>query len=119
MAALGEPPTIGKIKLIIKQLVFALDYFHSKMIFHRDLKPQNILIDANSNVKIADFGLARRFSPVSKPYSNIVQTLWYRAPEVLLGKTNYGKEIDIWSLGCIFAELLTGKNLFEGRDSVE
>jgi serine/threonine protein kinase len=72
---------------------------------HRDLKPQNLLIDKNGNIKLADFGLARAFGLPVKTYTHEVVTLWYRAPEILLGQKQYSTPVDIWSIGCIFAEM--------------
>lgn len=79
---------------------------------HRDLKPENILLDSNCNIKLADFGLGRAFQIPAKPYTNEVQTLWYRAPELLLGSDKYSVAIDIWSCGCMMAELSTHRPLF-------
>ena len=92
---------------------------HRKRIIHRDLKPQNILIDDHCDVKIADFGLARIYSVPIRPYTNQVVTLWYRAPELLLGALDYSTPIDIWSLGCIFAELVTKNPLFTGDSELD
>jgi len=72
---------------------------------HRDLKPQNLLIDKNGNIKLADFGLARAFGLPVKTYTHEVVTLWYRAPEILLGQKQYSTPVDIWSIGCIYAEM--------------
>ena len=91
-----------------------LSFIHSCNIFHRDLKPQNILMNSKGDVKLADFGLARTFTRESQSYSQNVVTLWYRAPELLVGTNCYNQSIDIWSVGCIFFELLTGKVLFRG-----
>lgn len=102
------------IKKFLYQILSGLYYCQTNRIIHRDLKPQNILIDSNWNVKIADFGLARCFQIPFKPYTPCVQTLWYRAPEVLLGGNGYTTAIDIWSVGCIFAEMLTKFPLFTG-----
>ena len=77
-------------------------YIHSKRVLHRDLKPQNLLIKDSNTLKIADFGLARGFGIPVKNYTNEVVTLWYRAPEILLGETEYGMDIDVWSIGVIF-----------------
>jgi len=88
-------------------------------VIHRDLKPQNLLIDENLNLKLADFGLARAFSIPIRPYTKEVLTLWYRAPEILLGSQEYSTPIDIWSIGCIFAELCLKKPLFQGDSDID
>lgn len=106
---------LSEIKCIMKQMLEGLKYLHEMKIIHRDMKSANILLNNNGEVKIADFGLARQFSTSPQIYyTNKVVTLWYRAPELLLGSTNYTTQIDMWSLGCIFAELLTGEILFKG-----
>jgi serine/threonine protein kinase len=102
------------VKSFLRQILTGLYYCQTNRVIHRDLKPQNILIDENGNVKIADFGLARCFQIPFKPYTPCVQTLWYRAPEVLLGVDGYSCAIDMWSVGCIFAEMLTKFPLFTG-----
>jgi len=86
---------------------------------HRDLKPQNLLIDTEGNVKLADFGLARAFGLPVKTYTHEVVTLWYRAPEILLGAKEYSTPIDIWSIGCIFAEMAQRKALFIGDSEID
>ena len=101
-------------KKILSQILKAIHHCHSFRIIHRDLKPQNILVDFAKNIKLADFGLARNFQIPFKPYTQSVQTLWYRAPELLLKYKIYDTAIDIWSVGCIFSELVTGNPLFPG-----
>lgn len=83
-------------------------YCHSNRVIHRDLKPQNILIDGDGNVKIADFGLARSFTVPLPSLTHEVVTLWYRPPEILLGQKIYSPSIDIWSIGTIFGKLISG-----------
>jgi serine/threonine protein kinase len=87
---------------------------------HRDLKPCNLLISEDEKtIKIADFGLARSFGLPLKTYTHEVVTLWYRAPEVMLGSKIYSTAIDMWSLGCIFFEIVTGQPLFSGKSEVD
>jgi serine/threonine protein kinase len=96
------------------QLVNGVNYCHSRRIIHRDLKPQNLLVDRVGNLKIADFGLARAFGIPIKTLTHEIETLWYRAPEVLLGQKQYSLGVDIWAVGCIFAELIEKKPMFNG-----
>lgn len=98
------------------QLVQGIAYCHEKLVLHRDLKPQNLLINCKGELKIADFGLARSFGAPVRSYSHEVVTLWYRAPDVLLGSKYYSTSIDMWSIGCIFGELVTKRPLFTGSD---
>jgi serine/threonine protein kinase len=90
-------------KTIIKKILAGIEYCHQKKVLHRDLKPQNILVDYKGNVKIADFGLARLLMIPDKTLTHEVETLWYRAPEILLGQKRYTYAVDIWAVGCIFA----------------
>ncbi|CAD8108880.1 unnamed protein product [Paramecium sonneborni] len=107
--------TLPQLKCIFKQLLEGVKYLHESKIIHRDLKCANILMNNKGQVTLADFGLARTLSNVNNPkYTYKVVTLWYRAPELLFGQTNYNTQIDMWSLGCIFAELITGEVLFKG-----
>lgn len=105
--------------IFLRQLLQGLAYCHAQLVLHRDLKPQNILVSRRGELKIADFGLARTFSAPVRSYSSEVVTLWYRSPDVLLGNRFYSTNIDIWSVGCIFAEMVTGKPLFQGTDSTD
>ena len=84
---------------------------------HRDLKPQNLLININNILKLADFGLARGFGVPVKSYTDEVVTLWYRPPDVLMGSKSYSTSVDLWSIGCIFAEMVTKKPLFPGSSN--
>ncbi|XP_064465931.1 cyclin-dependent kinase 14-like [Ornithodoros turicata] len=102
------------IKLFLFQLLRGLSYCHEKVILHRDLKPQNLLISEQGELKLADFGLARAKSVPSRTYSHEVVTLWYRPPDVLLGSTDYSTSLDMWGVGCIFVEMITGAAAFPG-----
>eukprot|EP00826_Nyctotherus_ovalis_P018921 TRINITY_DN1574_c0_g3_i1.p1 TRINITY_DN1574_c0_g3~~TRINITY_DN1574_c0_g3_i1.p1 ORF type:complete len:230 (-),score=37.83 TRINITY_DN1574_c0_g3_i1:128-817(-) len=110
------PP--GTVKSFLYQLLCGLAYCHSHRIIHRDLKPQNLLIDNSLTVKLADFGLARAFGLPIGTLTHEVVTLWYRAPEVLLGQKAYSLPVDIWSVGCIFAEMAQRKPLFAGDSEI-
>jgi cyclin-dependent kinase len=98
--------TEGKAKNIIRQVLKAVDYLHRNRILHRDVKPQNILINMKGEVKLADFGLSRTITFPVKNLTLECCTLWYRPPEMLLGSKKYSINIDIWPIGCIFVELL-------------
>jgi len=102
-----------------KQLLQGLAYCHQRRIVHRDLKPQNLLIDQKGSLKLADFGLARAFCVPVRQYTHEVVTLWYRAPEILLGSATYSIPVDLWSAGCIFAEMLVKKPLFPGDSEID
>lgn len=108
-----------RVKQISKEILLGVDQCHSKRILHRDLKPQNILLNSRLDVKVADFGLARAFTIPIRPYTNDVVTLWYRAPEILLGAVEYSTAIDIWSVGCIISEMISGEALFRGDSDLD
>lgn len=112
--------TIPSIKCIMYQILCGIDYLHKNNIIHRDIKSANILFNNKGEVKIGDFGLARIINPqIIRKYTNRVVTLWYRAPELLLGETEYGPAIDMWSMGCVFSELLAGSPPFKGKKEPE
>ncbi|OAQ98620.1 hypothetical protein LLEC1_02097 [Akanthomyces lecanii] len=119
----GQPLTDAHFQSFIYQILCGLKYIHSANVLHRDLKPGNLLVNADCELKICDFGLARGFSV--DPQENAgymteyVATRWYRAPEIMLSFQSYTKAIDVWSVGCILAELLGGRPFFKGRDYVD
>jgi serine/threonine protein kinase len=107
-------------QFFIYQILRGLKYIHSANVIHRDLKPRNILVNSNCDLKICDFGLARVDDPQYRDrcvMSNYIATRWYRAPEVILGRKRYTKAVDMWSVGTILAELIGRKPIFPGRDS--
>ncbi|BFZ08216.1 hypothetical protein BsWGS_11256 [Bradybaena similaris] len=110
----GNIMSMTNVKLFLFQLLRGLSYCHKRRVLHRDLKPQNLLINERGELKLADFGLARAKSIPTKTYSNEVVTLWYRPPDVLLGSTEYSTSIDMWGVGCIFYEMACGRPLFPG-----
>lgn len=115
-----QPLTDAHFQYFIYQVCRGLKYIHSANVLHRDLKPGNLLVNADCELKICDFGLARGLSATPTGFmTEYVATRWYRAPEIMLSFKCYTKAIDMWSVGCIFAELLGGKPLFKGRDYVD
>ena len=113
----NQPLTDHHFRFFIYQILRALKYVHSANVLHRDLKPSNILVNANCDVSICDFGLSRGFDTASHdPLTEYVVTRWYRAPELLCDSPYYGKAVDMWSVGCILAELINHKPLFRGQN---
>ncbi|CAI9771040.1 unnamed protein product [Fraxinus pennsylvanica] len=124
LAGLASSPGIkfteSQVKCYMHQLLSGLEHCHNQHVLHRDIKGSNLLIDDGGVLKIADFGLASTFDPNNKqPMTSRVVTLWYRPPELLLGATDYGVGVDLWSAGCILAELFAGRPIMTGRTEVE
>jgi tRNA A-37 threonylcarbamoyl transferase component Bud32 len=120
LAALsGQRFTEPQVKCLMRQILEGLSHCHARGVLHRDIKGSNLLIDDNGLLRIADFGLATFFDPGKRqPMTSRVVTLWYRPPELLLGATEYGVAVDLWSTGCILAELLAGKPIMPGQTEV-
>lgn len=114
-----EPFLASEVKTLLRQLTSAISFLHSNHILHRDLKTSNILLSNHGHLKIADFGMARYIPPPDARLTQLVVTLWYRSPELLLGTETYGTEIDMWSLGCIFGELLLKQPILQGKNEVD
>ena len=122
MRAKGQTATLPReqAQSFLYQILQALIYLHQHRIFHRDLKPQNLLVNTEgTSIKLADFGLARAFGLPIKTYTHEVVTLWYRCPEILLGQKAYSLGVDLWSTGCIFAEMVQRRPLFCGDSEID
>ncbi|CAO2646141.1 Cyclin-dependent kinase 3 [Lemmus lemmus] len=109
---------LNVVKSYLSQLLQGLNFCHCHRVIHRDLKPQNLLINEFGAIKLADFGLARAFGVPMRTYTHEVVTLWYRAPEILLGSKFYSTAVDLWSIGCIFAEMVGREQAGLGQISV-
>ncbi|XP_055879191.1 cyclin-dependent kinase-like 1 isoform X2 [Biomphalaria glabrata] len=107
------------VQRIIYQTLLAVNFCHQHNTIHRDVKPENILINRQGQVKLCDFGFARVLTGPGGEYTDYVATRWYRAPELLVGDTQYGPPVDVWAIGCVFAELLTGQAIWPGRSDVD
>ncbi|KAL3682016.1 hypothetical protein R1sor_000038 [Riccia sorocarpa] len=119
MEAMKQPFSQSEVKCLMLQLFEGTKYLHDNWVLHRDLKTSNLLLNNRGELKICDFGLARQYGSPLKPYSPLVVTLWYRAPELLLGAKQYSTAIDMWSLGCIMAEFLAKEPLFNGKSEID
>ncbi|XP_032903792.1 cyclin-dependent kinase 11A isoform X1 [Amblyraja radiata] len=119
METMKQPFLPGEVKTLMLQLLKGVRHLHDNWILHRDLKTSNLLLSHSGILKIGDFGLAREYGSPLKPYTPVVVTLWYRTPELLLGAKEYSTAIDLWSVGCIFAEFLTQKPLFPGKSEID
>lgn len=109
----------AEVKCLTQQLLAAVAHLHDNWILHRDLKTSNLLLSHKGVLKVGDFGLAREYGSPLKPYTPVVVTLWYRAPELLLCCKEYSTPIDMWSVGCIFAEFLSMTALFPGQSETD
>lgn len=107
------------LKSFLYQLLTGVAYCHHHRVLHRDLKPPNLLINREGQLKLADFGLARAFGIPVRSYTHEVVTLWYRAPDILMASRRYSTPVDIWSVGCIFAEMCNGRPLFSGTSEAD
>ncbi|KFK28049.1 hypothetical protein AALP_AA8G465000 [Arabis alpina] len=114
-----QPFSTSEVKCLMLQLLEGLHYLHTNWIIHRDLKPSNLLMNNTGELKICDFGMARQYGSPIKPYTQMVITQWYRPPELLLGAKQYSTAVDMWSVGCIMAELLSQKPLFPGKNELD
>jgi len=119
MKALNGKLSVSQVRNFSRQLLSGIEFCHAHRVIHRDLKPQNLLIDSNMRLKIADFGLARAFILPMPQYTHEVITVWYRPLEILLGSKLYSLPVDIWGVGCIMAEMATGAPLFAGDSEID
>ncbi|KAJ1954546.1 hypothetical protein EC988_002373 [Linderina pennispora] len=119
MESMKDPFQPSEVKSLMHQLLSALAHLHNNWIVHRDLKTSNLLMANGGLLKVADFGLARKYGSPLGDMTGLVVTLWYRAPELLFGQKEYSTAVDVWSAGCIFAELFLGEPLFPGRGEID
>ncbi|XP_063042660.1 cyclin-dependent kinase-like 4 [Engraulis encrasicolus] len=109
----------SRCRAYLYQILRALNYCHQHNIIHRDVKPENVLVTPQGVLKLCDFGFARTLALPGEPYTDYVATRWYRAPELLVGDPKYGKAVDVWAVGCVFMEMLTGEPLFPGDSDID
>ena len=119
MEVMRKPFLSGEVKTLMIQLLRGVAHLHDSWILHRDIKTSNLLLSHRGRLRIGDFGLAREYGSPLKAYTSLVVTLWYRAPELLLGAEKYSTAIDLWSVGCVFAELVNKKALFTGKSEID
>ncbi|KAJ1929956.1 hypothetical protein FBU59_007000 [Linderina macrospora] len=119
MESMKDPFQPSEVKSLMHQLLSALAHLHTNWIVHRDLKTSNLLMANGGLLKVADFGLARKYGSPLGDMTGLVVTLWYRAPELLFGQKHYSTPVDMWSAGCIFAELFLGEPLAPGRGEID
>ncbi|KAK2707707.1 cyclin-dependent kinase-like 1 [Artemia franciscana] len=112
----GAPENLTK--KLIRQILQAVNFCHQNRCVHRDIKPENILLTKDGVVKLCDFGFARNLSP-NESYTDYVATRWYRSPELLVGDVHYGPPVDVWAIGCVFAELVRGEALWPGKSDID
>ncbi|CAN1221090.1 Cyclin-dependent kinase G-2 [Linum grandiflorum] len=119
MKLMKQPFNTSEVKCLMLQLLAGVKYLHENWVIHRDLKTSNLLLNNQGELKICDFGMSRRYGSPLKPYTSGVVTLWYRAPELLLAARQYSTAVDMWSTGCIMAELLSREPIFNGTDEIK
>ncbi|KAL4618173.1 cyclin-dependent kinase-like 2 isoform X2 [Arapaima gigas] len=109
----------NKVRRYLFQILRGIAFCHQHNVIHRDIKPENVLVSQSGVVKLCDFGFARTMAAPGEIYTDYVATRWYRAPELLVGETKYGKAVDVWAVGCLFVEMLTGEPLFPGDSDID
>ena len=119
MTDMRTPFLQSEVKTLMLQLLSAVALLHDNWMIHRDLKTSNLLLNNRGEIKVADFGLARKYGSPLGNMTQLVVTLWYRAPELLLGGKEYTTAVDMWSIGCIFAELVNNEPLIQGRSEID
>lgn len=119
LATMTTPFLASEVKTLLFQLLSAIALCHDNWIVHRDLKTSNLLMNNRGQIKVADFGLARTYGEPLGDMTQLVVTLWYRSPELLLGATEYSTAVDMWSIGCIFGELILKEPLLPGKGEID